>query len=560
MDLNKKLEDLKPQHLNCNVFDVYSYNGLTMQDLLCQFFTKINECVQVSNNTIDLTKELIEIGLPNEVAKQLSVWINDGTFEKMINSTLLENINNKVDDFINEVDGKIISKAKSDTVVSNLRNTEGFIQQIMAVCKTYTDNFHLLQYGNRYTAYDEVVQQVGSKYELDCSSFINLLIHGVTFYNSRYNNKCKNVNNPLFFNKIDSYKYRLANQIAKYCVENGYAFTPLSDLSDLRAGDLIFFSWEDFDTNPDKYNQAQHDFHNNAFMKIDHVAMYLDKKNDDIHQTIQYEQYTPQFLYDVNNKYMSQCVLAARLPFANIENYDLNNLIVNGNKQKVCDNALEIGTYYLTKPLEKDVLYTFSLNGRVTSPNSYFIIQANGKTVYSDYGRVETNGTYAYYFLYNQETPATEIKVLIGSSDTENTQRNGYINWCALNEGYKVISNKKQVDDCFNVREIPLTSFIQDRLVLDGFAYTNNLVESDKCINITLNLPVNEDFITNEIQIGNLGFKLPKSQRIPCNLISNNNVSTAGVIQFSYDGTIKVVKFDSSATWRFAIASGVIIK
>lgn len=560
MDLNKKLEDLKPQHLNCNVFDVYSYNGLTMQDLLCQFFTKINECVQVSNNTIDLTKELIEIGLPNEVAKQLSVWINDGTFEEMINSTLLENINNKVDDFINEVDGKIFSKAKSDTVVSNLRNTEGFIQRIMSVCKTYTDNFHLLQYGNRYTAYDEVVQQVGGKYELDCSSFINLLINGVTFYNSRYNNKCKNINNPLFFNKMDSYKYRYANQIAKYCFENGYTFTPLSDLGDIRAGDLMFFSWNDFEKNPGNYNQSQIDFHNNAFMKIDHVAMYLDKKNDDLYQTIQYEQYTPQFLYDVDNEYMSQCVLVARLPFANIENYDLNNLIVNGNKQKVCDNALEIGTYYLTKPLEKGVLYTFSLNGRVTSPNSYFILQANGKTIFSDYGRVETNGTYAYYFLYNQETPVTEIKVLIGSSDTENTQRNGYINWCALNEGYKIISNKKQVSDCFNTREIPLTSFIKDRLVLDGFAYTNNLVESDKCINITLNLPVNEDFITNEIQIGNLGFKLPKSQRIPCNLISNNNVSTAGVIQFSYDGTIKVVKFDSSATWRFAIASGVIIK
>ena len=36
-----KINEIKPQDLNCNVFDVYSYDGLSMQELLCQFFTKI---------------------------------------------------------------------------------------------------------------------------------------------------------------------------------------------------------------------------------------------------------------------------------------------------------------------------------------------------------------------------------------------------------------------------------------------------------------------------------------------------------------------------------------
>ena len=40
MELKNKIKELKPYDLNCNVFDVYSYNGLTMQELLCQFFTK----------------------------------------------------------------------------------------------------------------------------------------------------------------------------------------------------------------------------------------------------------------------------------------------------------------------------------------------------------------------------------------------------------------------------------------------------------------------------------------------------------------------------------------
>ena len=96
MDLNKKLEEIKPYQLNCNVFDVYSYNGLTMQDLLCQFFTKINECISVSNETIDLTKWLVNEGLEIETASKVVELINNGTFENLINERLLNNINDNI--------------------------------------------------------------------------------------------------------------------------------------------------------------------------------------------------------------------------------------------------------------------------------------------------------------------------------------------------------------------------------------------------------------------------------------------------------------------------------
>ena len=98
MDLNKKLEELKPYQLNCNVFDVYSYNGLTMQDLLCQFFTKINECITVSNETIDLAKWLVNEGLEIEVVKKLMIWLEDGTLENIINVNLFETLNDNIND------------------------------------------------------------------------------------------------------------------------------------------------------------------------------------------------------------------------------------------------------------------------------------------------------------------------------------------------------------------------------------------------------------------------------------------------------------------------------
>ena len=92
-----KINELKPYDLNCNIFDVYSYDGLSMQELLCQFFTKINECIKTSNETIDLAEWLVNEGLKQEVATKLTNWLNDGTLENLIDVTLFENLNNKID-------------------------------------------------------------------------------------------------------------------------------------------------------------------------------------------------------------------------------------------------------------------------------------------------------------------------------------------------------------------------------------------------------------------------------------------------------------------------------
>lgn len=122
MDLNKKLKELKPQQLNCNVFDVYSYNGLTMQDLLCQFFTTINECVKSTNEVIDLTDWLINVGLEEEVVKKLMVLIEDGTVEKLINVNLFKTLNNEINGLssqlehnMNEIDNLSLSKMDKNT-------------------------------------------------------------------------------------------------------------------------------------------------------------------------------------------------------------------------------------------------------------------------------------------------------------------------------------------------------------------------------------------------------------------------------------------------------------
>ncbi|HJG96244.1 MAG TPA: hypothetical protein K8V90_03970 [Romboutsia timonensis] len=92
----KNIEQLKKNDLNCNIFSVYDYDGLTITELLCQFFTKINECIDISNETIDLAKWLVNEGLELEVAKKLVMWLEDGTLENIINVNLFNTLNEKI--------------------------------------------------------------------------------------------------------------------------------------------------------------------------------------------------------------------------------------------------------------------------------------------------------------------------------------------------------------------------------------------------------------------------------------------------------------------------------
>lgn len=92
----KHVSQLKPEHLNCNIFSVYDLDGLTIQELLCQFFTKINQCIEVSNKTVDLAKWLVDEGLKQEVALNLTKWLQDGTLATIINEVIFNELNAKV--------------------------------------------------------------------------------------------------------------------------------------------------------------------------------------------------------------------------------------------------------------------------------------------------------------------------------------------------------------------------------------------------------------------------------------------------------------------------------
>lgn len=92
------ISELKRTSLNCNIFSVYDYDCLSMQELLCTFFEKINQCVDISNKTVVLVDWLVSQGLSVEVAEKLDTWLKDGTLEQIINTKAFGKLENKIND------------------------------------------------------------------------------------------------------------------------------------------------------------------------------------------------------------------------------------------------------------------------------------------------------------------------------------------------------------------------------------------------------------------------------------------------------------------------------
>lgn len=133
----KSLDLLRPQDLNCNVFSVYDYDGFSIQELLCEFFEKINECVEISNATFKLAEWLVSVGLAQEVAKMLEKWLLDGTLATIINETIFKELNEKINNY----------KKLMDDIVLNVKyfgaKGDGSTDDILSIQQTIDKAYEL---------------------------------------------------------------------------------------------------------------------------------------------------------------------------------------------------------------------------------------------------------------------------------------------------------------------------------------------------------------------------------------------------------------------------------
>lgn len=117
------------------VTQVYDFDSLTTDELMCKFAQKINiiiehfnyldkEC-QNNNENVKLKLEyLLGQGLEEKVANKLLELINDGTIEKLINQKLLGNINGQLDyiAYLKENDAGYVNSERIQTKLDSNTN------------------------------------------------------------------------------------------------------------------------------------------------------------------------------------------------------------------------------------------------------------------------------------------------------------------------------------------------------------------------------------------------------------------------------------------------------
>lgn len=124
------INELKPHHLNCNIFNVYDYCDLSMNELLCHFFDKINEIIKEHNEMISFKDWLEDVGIPKGVAVILNEMLENGKLKDIINITIFNELNEKLNK---------INSFNFDTTnvmyATNLEIREGAPPQGLAISK-----------------------------------------------------------------------------------------------------------------------------------------------------------------------------------------------------------------------------------------------------------------------------------------------------------------------------------------------------------------------------------------------------------------------------------------
>lgn len=144
------------------VTQVYDFDSLTTDELMCKFAQKINIIIEHlkyiddrcynSEKALELKLQyLLGQGLEEQVAKRIVDLVNNGTLGKLINETLLKDINDKVDGFKNElneemqqnINYEILSKSTFDGITKkeNIFTVLGGIDSLTNGAGTSNNNY-----------------------------------------------------------------------------------------------------------------------------------------------------------------------------------------------------------------------------------------------------------------------------------------------------------------------------------------------------------------------------------------------------------------------------------
>ena len=98
---------------------VYDFSEMTNEELRCKFFQKLEECIELCNNTSDIVDWLKNEGLEKEVKDLLTIWLEDGTLNEIIDSNLIDIVKGELMEEINNIKIEIDNIKKEIETLKN---------------------------------------------------------------------------------------------------------------------------------------------------------------------------------------------------------------------------------------------------------------------------------------------------------------------------------------------------------------------------------------------------------------------------------------------------------
>lgn len=95
---------------------VYDFSEMTNEELRCKFFQKLEECIELCNNSSEILEWIKNEGVEDNVKETLNGWKDDGTLKEIINNYILINLKNEIISELNN-ETKFNLKSFSDLTI-----------------------------------------------------------------------------------------------------------------------------------------------------------------------------------------------------------------------------------------------------------------------------------------------------------------------------------------------------------------------------------------------------------------------------------------------------------
>ena len=340
------------------------------------------------------------------------------------------------------------------------------VRDIFRCAMTYTNNKDSFAFtsSGKGTLFDSDFSAEAPK--IDCSSLMMAWVMGIPYEWSKYVGK-DNIKhygygldlptNPYAPDRPNRY---YTHELAHYFNDRGWCFKPNEDYSNIAPGDIIFISFANGD--------GQSEFHDTAYLKIDHCLLVLGYK-DATHLTCLHTSalYTLNFFdvpilqsdYDSTStsNYNNAIKLVARLPFMRSCGLTQTPVVTDATEKTTTSTTSGLlATLTLDAPLKKNTPYTLiaqvenAFPQETPSSNNYFGIRASyssgasDATIFSWQRNVNPkDNLYRCYFSV-EDDPITQLKLYVLSTNVAGHK----YKFCGLFEG--LVAPTPNSDGTFN--------------------------------------------------------------------------------------------------------------